>query len=172
MSKKQILKLKGKTVVFIDWANVYNWRKSLKNEVDPQELFDFLKRYKKIKTKNFYFGKDKHPKSQKFLKRIEKIGYKLYTKDVKYIHIEKTDIFQRKCDFDIEICMSVYDYLDKDFDSFVFLSGDGDFAPVYEYLIGKNKQVIVIYTSGHLGKEVLVIKKGIYRTEINKLLDI
>ena len=68
--------------------------------------------------------------------------------------------------------MSVYDCLDKNFDSFVFLSGDGDFAPLYEYLISKSKQVIVIYTRGHLGKEVLSIKRGIYRTEINKLLGI
>ena len=172
MPKKQILKLNGKAAVFIDWANVYNWRKSLKIEVDPQELFNFLKQYKQIETKNFYFGKDKHPKSLEFLTRIEKIGYKLFTKDVKYIRIEKSNIFQRKCDFDIEICMSVYDCLNKDFDSYIFLSGDGDFAPVYEYLIGKNKPVIIISTRGHLGKEILVIKKGIYRTEINKLLNI
>ncbi len=171
-TEKQILKLNGKTAVFIDWANVYNWKKSLKKEINPQELFNFLKQYKSIKTNNLYFGRDKHIKSVNFLKKIEKIGYKLYTKDVKYIKIEGTSIKQRKCDFDIEICMSVYDCLNKGFDGFVFLSGDGDFAPIYEYLIEKRKQVIVIYTRGHLGKEVLNIEKGIYRTEINKLLDI
>ncbi|MBI2268348.1 MAG: hypothetical protein HYU80_02750 [Candidatus Blackburnbacteria bacterium] len=31
-------KLKGKTVVFIDWANIYGWTKSLKKEVDPKEV--------------------------------------------------------------------------------------------------------------------------------------
>jgi hypothetical protein len=31
--KKQSLKLKGKTAVFIDWANVYHWNKVLKNSV-------------------------------------------------------------------------------------------------------------------------------------------
>ena len=75
-SKKQILKLNGKTAVFVDWANVYNWKKSLKTEVDPKKLFNFLKQYKNIKTKNLYFGKDKHPKSIRFFKEDRK--YRVY----------------------------------------------------------------------------------------------
>ena len=36
------LRLKGKAVVYIDWANIYGWRKSLKREVDPAKLFAYL----------------------------------------------------------------------------------------------------------------------------------
>lgn len=34
-------KLEGKTAVFIDWANVYGWKKSLKKEIDAlgEDLF-------------------------------------------------------------------------------------------------------------------------------------
>ncbi len=37
------LKLQGKTAVFIDWANVYNWKKSLKKKVDLKKLYLYLK---------------------------------------------------------------------------------------------------------------------------------
>jgi len=46
-SPKKRFFLKGKTSVFIDWANVYGWTKSLKREVDAEELFGYLKTYKK-----------------------------------------------------------------------------------------------------------------------------
>ncbi len=168
--KKQVLKLKGKTAVFIDWANVYNWKKTLKKEPNLKSIFKYLKKYKDIKNISFYYGLDEHPKSKKFLKEVEQIGYNLSTKDVKYIKIAETNILQRKCDFDIEICMSVYKHLGKDFDSYVFFSGDGDFAPMYKYLIEKNKQVIVIYEHGHLGREVWNINKGIFKTKLSYLL--
>ena len=170
MKDEQVLKLKGKTAVFIDWANVHNWKKFLKKEPNPEQIFKYLKNYESIKDVNFYFGKDNHSKSHKFLKDIKKIGYNLSTKSVKYIKIEGTEIQQRKCDFDIEICMSVYNCLEKDFDSFLFFSGDGDFAPLYEYLIEKRKQVIVIFEHGHLGREVWDIKKGVFKTRLSYLI--
>ena len=124
-TKPQILKLRGKAIVFIDWANVYNWRASFKQPVNPEKLFKYLKTYPKIQSINFYYGKDKNLKSKEFLKNIKKIGYKLTTKPVKYITVGKvanTTIKKRKCDFDIEISMSVYDSLKKGLESFIFFS--------------------------------------------------
>ena len=169
-SKKQILKLNGKTAVFVDWANVYNWKKSLKKEPNSKQIFKYLKNYKDIKNINFYYGLDDHPKSKKFLKEVEKIGYQLYSKDVKYIKIEGTNLSQRKCDFDIEICMSVYEFLEKDFKTFIFFSGDGDFAPLYQFLIEKRKQVIVVFEHDHLGKEIWNMKKGVFKTKLSYLI--
>lgn len=42
------LQLRGKTVVYIDWANVYGWTKSPKREIDPAKLFAYLKLYKML----------------------------------------------------------------------------------------------------------------------------
>ncbi len=163
------LKLKGKTAVFIDWANVYGWRNSLKKAISPIKLFRYLKSYKKIKQINFYYGTDNHPKSKAFLTRIKNIGFHLRTKPVKHIKInDHPPIFKRKCDFDLEICMEILLNPNK-FDSYIFFSGDGDFAPLYRYLIKQKKQVIVIYAKHHLGKEVWEMKKGIFKTEINKM---
>ena len=166
------LKLKSKAAVFIDWANVYGWSKSIKQPVDPKKLFQYLKTYFEIKSINFYYGKDSHKKSREFLRSIKEIGYKLTTKSVKYIIVGKvadTIIKKRKCDFDIEICMAVYSHLEKNFESFIFFSGDGDFEPLYKYLIKNKKQVITIYAHGHLGKEIYLLKKGIYKLSIKRL---
>ena len=87
MDKKQVLKLKGKTAVFIDWANVYGWKKSLKKEVDPEKLFGYFKKYPQVEEINFYYGKDKHPKSKQFLKKMEEVGFRVISKEVKYIPV-------------------------------------------------------------------------------------
>lgn len=172
MSNKKILKLKGKTAVFIDWANVYNWKKSLKGEVDPKKLHKYLSGYKEIEEIRFYFGKDKHKKSRKFLRDMRKVGYKVTTKPVKYIliaEVEDQKIYRRKCDFDMEICIDVHKALAERAESFVFFTGDGDFDPLYKLLIKMRKRVIVIYAHGHLGREIYQIKKGVYKCPIEKL---
>ena len=65
--------------------------------------------------------------------------------------------------------MAVYKYLEEGYSSFIFLSGDGDFAPLYEYLIKLKKQVLVIYEKGHLGREVWGIKTGLFKTRLSYL---
>lgn len=172
MNEKFKIILKGKTAVFVDWANVYGWKKSLKKEVDPKKLYKYLKSYKEIKLIHFYFGTDNNIKSINFLKIIGKIGFIIITKPVKYITIaiiNNQKVFRRKCDFDMEISIDVHRVIKDDYRSFIFLSGDGDFEPLYKLLIQLNKQVIVIYAHGHLGKEIWDIKKGIYKKAIDRL---
>jgi len=172
MSDKKTLKLKGETIVLLDWANVYNWKKSLKREVDPRKLYKYLKSYKEIEDICFYFGKDKHKKSRAFLKDMKKISYKVTTKPVKYIFVTQIGdqkIYRRKCDFDMEMCIDVHKALAEGVESFVFFTGDGDFEPLYKLLIGLKKQVIVVYAHGHLGREIYQIKRGVYKCPIEKL---
>lgn len=198
------LKFKGKAVVFIDWANVYGWKKSLRKDVDPKRLYKYLKQYPQIREINFYYGADKHPKSKEFLHIIKKVGFNVVSKDVKYIpasldsshfknlsqeiknsltsiknlkakDIEKIlqilnrKVLRRKCDFDMEISIDAHKAIKNGFETFLFFSGDGDFAPLYKLLINLHKQVIVIFAHGHMGKEVYKIKKGIFTKAIDKL---
>jgi len=169
----QTLILKGKAVSFIDWANVYGWAESLVEPTNPKDLYKYLKSYKEVKAINFYYGKDNNSKSREFLENIKKMGFLLFTKPVKYIVVGKLgteDLKKRKCDFDIEICMSVYDYLKKGYETFLFFSGDGDFAPLYRYLINNRKRVLVIYEKGHLGREVWFIKRGLFKTRLSYVI--
>lgn len=166
--------LKDKTAVFIDWANVYGWKKSLKSEIDISVLYRYLKSYKEIEEIYLYFGKDNHPKSEEFLNKAEKIGYKIITKPVKYIlieNLEKEKIYRRKCDFDMEVCIDVHKKITEGIESFVFFTGDGDFEPLYKLLISLRKKVVVIYTKGHLGREIWNMKKGIFKVELENLID-
>ncbi|MFH1536297.1 MAG: NYN domain-containing protein [Patescibacteria group bacterium] len=163
------LKLRGKACVFIDWANVYGWTKSLKQEVDPQKLYRYLNTYKEIKHVYFYFGTDKHPKSKAFLSKIKRLGYKVITKPVKYILIAEVKgekIYKRKCDFDMEACIDAHQLLQENYESFIFFTGDGDFAPLYQLLIKKKKQVIAVYAKNHIGREIWEIKRGLFKVQI------
>ncbi len=165
------LKLKGKTVVFVDWANVYYWRESLKKDIDPQKLFDYFKTYPEIKEVIFYFGTDEHPASKEQIEQAQRIGYRIVTKPVKYLPKKAESgeiVWVRKCDFDLEIGLDCFERLRR-FNGFVFLSGDGDFATLYHRLIKKKKQTVVIYMYGHLGREVWRIKRGIFKASIKKL---
>jgi len=79
-------KLKGKTLVIIDWANVYGWFKKLKWEIDPERLYQYLKSYSQIKEIRFYFGVEKgNQKSEQFQRIIKKIGYKVVSKELKWV---------------------------------------------------------------------------------------
>jgi uncharacterized LabA/DUF88 family protein len=85
-------KLRGKTLVIIDWANVYGWfsdpnsKTYLGWEVDQKKLFEYLRSYPEITDINFYYGEEKdRPKSVAFKNDIENIGYAHKSKDVKWV---------------------------------------------------------------------------------------
>jgi len=171
--KRQVhLKLKGETAVFIDWANVYNWKDLLKRPIDLRQLFQYLKKYKEIKEISFYFGTDEHPASKEQIREAEEIGYRIVTKPVKYLPVEDKGVklWKRKCDFDLEIGLDCFKRINK-FEGFIFFTGDGDFATLYKRLIQEGKQIIVVYVRGHLGREVWQIKKGIFKVELPRLGD-
>lgn len=165
--------LKGKTCVFVDWANVYNWKDELKKKVDPKKLFTYLKTYPEIKQIRFYFGNDTtHPASKDFLKKVKDIGYQVITKEVKFLKVYNDEgiefIWKRKCDFDLELGLDALEAAEK-YQSFVVFSGDGDYKTLYERLIKRGKQVIVVYVSNHLEREIWQMKKGIFKAELPRL---
>lgn len=193
------LKLRGKAAVYIDWANVYGWRSSLKSEVDPKNLFKELKTYPQIKEINFYYGLDKHPKSRQLLDSARKIGFNVISKDVKYIPASIDNNHFNDLIYEIKKIKTIKpDDIDKivkilrkkvlrrkcDFDieialdcfkhinkhdSFIFFSGDGDFEPLYKLLLVFKKQVIVVFGVGHLGREVVKLGKRVFLCSVNRL---
>lgn len=170
--EKKRLVLKGQAFVFIDWANVYGWTKSLPREVDAEKLFFYLKTYPEIAGIRLYFGRDVHPKSAEFLRRALRLGYTVIEKPVKYIpvsEIEQQKIYRRKCDFDMEACIDVHQALKEGISSFIFFTGDGDYEPLYKMLIALRKQVIVVYAHGHLGREIYALQRGIYKKPVDTL---
>ena len=91
------LNLKKKTLVLIDWANVYGWSKTTKWEVDPKKLFFYLRRPKVVDIKFYYGVECDEPKSVSFKEEIESIGYSSNFKEVKWtpVYLEKQTHFRK-----------------------------------------------------------------------------
>ena len=53
--------------------------------------------------------------------------------------------------------------MSEKYDSFIFLTGDGDMKTLYERLLKRKKQIVVVYMYGHLRREIWQIKRGVYK---------
>ena len=88
------LKLRGKTLVIVDWANVHGWSSDPKSrsylgwKVDPKRLFEYLGTYSEIFEKRLYFGVDTDKDWSKELKiTFESIGFNMQSKEVKWVPV-------------------------------------------------------------------------------------
>lgn len=164
-------KMQGNAVVFIDWANVYKWKEKLGKDVDLTRLVKYLEGYDEVGEVRFYFGTEEQPHSKIQLREARAAGCKVVTKPVKFLPKEAESgemVWVRKCDFDLEIGLDAFEGLEK-YESFVFFSGDGDFATLYKRLVKRGKQVVVVYVHGSLGREVWEIKQGVFKRAIDRL---
>ncbi len=167
--------LQGKTLVLIDWANVFNWMRGSAGEIDPQQLYDYLRTYSNVDRICLFAGEDDHPKSVEFLEECRKIGFEVISKKVKYVStlVEKSPfwdalkehvpekklqkmrnqpILRRKCDFDVELSKELLLNLDE-YHTYILFSGDGDYATVIEEIMKREKRVFIVSTERALGKE-------------------
>ncbi len=79
--------LTDRTIVYIDFGNVREWRKRLGWEIDLRKLKDFLDSFG-VKEVRFYFGTlRKDEKANRFMTLVHRCGYKIRTKAVKRMHI-------------------------------------------------------------------------------------
>ncbi|OGJ61894.1 hypothetical protein A3C37_03685 [Candidatus Peribacteria bacterium RIFCSPHIGHO2_02_FULL_53_20] len=154
--------LKGRTLVLIDWANVFHAQHKNGWTVDTRKLFSLFTKHENICEIVLFHGTDQHEKSAFFLKEQAAIGYRIVTKAVKKVPLT-TDhegnllakpILRRKCDFDIEIAKEILLNLD-DYQGFILVSGDGDYAPIFDVLRERRKQAILVFPKGGLGREYL-----------------
>ena len=154
--------LKGKTLVLIDWANVFHAQRKNGWNVDTRKLFVLFKEYADIQDIVLFHGTDQHEKSLSFLKEQAAIGYRVVTKAVKKVPVTvdhegkplPKPILRRKCDFDVEIAKEILLSLDT-YQSFILMSGDGDYAPIFDVLRDRRKQAILVFPKGGLGREYL-----------------
>jgi len=96
-NRKFKLKIKKKTLLVVDWANVYGWSKSLGWEVSPEKLIKFFDR-PKIIDKRFYHGVEiGQEKSEAFKLEMEKLGFSVVSKEVKWtpVLLEKQTHFKK-----------------------------------------------------------------------------
>lgn len=164
--------IKGRTVVFIDAANLERSVQAI--WVNPKDIPDELKKYpadelswrvdyQKLKfffegicnlqNISFYsprFGTESH---SKFLSFLAIVGFQLYTKPLKEYNDHSADHPHRKANFDVEIAVDATYFLNN-YDTFILFSGDCDFEYLLKFLRGRNRITIVFSRTGHIAKEL------------------
>jgi len=142
-----------RTYAFIDASNIIYGTRDEGWKVDFRKLFKYLsERYGSKKI--FYFaGKDnKNLKQAHFYKLLAKIGYELILKEVKLYRQENGPMIRKaNCDVDL----TFYAMRDQDkYNSALFLTGDGDFFVLIDYLIKQKKAIRVIANGKRTAKEI------------------
>ncbi len=127
------------TFAFIDASNIIYGAKDSGWFIDQKKLFDYLKDKYKISKAFFYYGKDSNnPKQTKFLEKLVEFGFTLKVKEVKRFGTKT------KANCDVDLTMDAL-LLVKSYKKAIFLTGDGDFLPLFEYLRNKaEKQIVII----------------------------
>lgn len=79
---------RGKTNIYIDFANVLGWQSRLGWRVDLKRLKQLLDSFENVNSVKFYYGTltgDKN--SEQLIKFVQKIGYEVTTKFVKIVRL-------------------------------------------------------------------------------------
>jgi uncharacterized LabA/DUF88 family protein len=87
--------LKGKTIAFVDYANIKAWAREKNLAFDLEVLYQYLKNLG-VEKILFYYGTDpKNSRSHAFLTKMHQIGFEVITKPVKYIKISLFNLFHQ-----------------------------------------------------------------------------
>lgn len=148
------LKLKGKTAVFIDAANIELSAKDLGFKVDYKKLLHWLNQQAKLVFVGFYTVRFNTREHDAFLTVLKKSGYKLITKPMKLIRNRKDGGHLRKANFDVEIAVDTMKRVGT-FDNCILFSGDSDFHYLIKELKKIEKQVIVASLKYHVSRELV-----------------
>ena len=179
----------ARTVVVVDFGNVDKWKSSLGWSVGVQELARLIKNFSQgsIELRRFYYGSDYGPKERSatlslwsagILDRAKMNRLNVITKPVKYIHdSSKTNWYEKKCDFDVEIAVDLI-RMCEEYDDIVLFSGDGDLIYALRYLRDAFGKLSYIFGArGHVGREVVdatrdgVIQRLLYADDFRYRLD-
>ena len=125
--------------VFVDAQNMYHSARNLyKARVNFKELLKFAVAGRNLVKANAYVIKSDIPEEQGFFEALERSGYYLKMKDLQ--------IFpggMKKADWDVGIAIDAISMIQKA-EVMVFVTGDGDFIPLLEYLKHQGITVEVI----------------------------
>lgn len=147
----------GKTAVFIDSANIYFSQKTMGWKIDFKKLLEYFKKNTELYRIAFYGAiNPDNEKERKFHDFLEIIGYVVKHKKIKFIR-DKEDVKyggHHKGNVDVDLTIDAVHFRD-DYDSFILLSGDGDFESLIKYLKVFRKRCIVMSSKGHISIELL-----------------
>ena len=158
--------VKGKVYVFIDAANIIYGCNGAGWKMDFEKLMQYLKK-KYLATRVLYYaGLDSENKKQlSFYELLQRLGYELRLVPVKTYNSGK-----RKGDVDARLSFEAMKYLEE-FDEAIFLTGDGDYYWLLEYLSEKDKKIKLLAHRQSTAKELKQLFGGSF-TDLSRLKEI
>ena len=130
----------NKINIYIDGNNLYRSAKELGFEIDYKKLRGLLRQ--KYNPQFVYLFIGLVPERIKFYEYLQKSGFILVFKQT----VSVGEKIKGNCDAEL-VLKTTSDFYTKAFDSCILITGDGDFAPLFTYLITKKKQIIIINKS-------------------------
>lgn len=146
---------------------IYDFPYSVLDEelMDLEKLFEFLK--EKLKRRSNQLNEaqiillERNIQRVKFYLKLKEFGYFLRLKPTK-IYKETDGTTKKKANCDVDMTFDIMKTIDK-FDEVIILSGDGDFAILLKYLMGKGKKVTVLARGERTAKEIRQLVGGNFR---------
>lgn len=164
---QKLAKTKERNIIIVDFANVDRWQDSTRWPVGLKQLGKLISHlsYGKKFLRRFYYGEDYGQKdsskellpwSETILMNARYSGFEIVSKRVKYIPDEKYETgFIKKCNLDIEMAIDLIKE-EKNYDTAIIFSGDGDLACVCKYIHENfGKKVYIFGARNHIGKELI-----------------
>lgn len=147
--------------VFIDGANLYYIQKELRTDVDIVKLTSHCGETfnGKVASSCYYSGWDGSPEQKRFFYSLERQGVAVRIKPIKTSHSANGGAAS-KANMDVEMAVDAISGMD-DYDAAVFVSGDGDFEYLYEFLSRQGKELKIV----GLGKMTAIDIKEKYTFE-------
>lgn len=144
-----------RTFAFIDASNIIYGTRDEGWKVDFKKLFKYLKERYKCKKIYYFAGLDEKNKKQlNFYHKLKSFGYDLILKQIKLYKGENGRVV-RKANCDVDLTFYAMRDLKK-YNRSIFLSGDGDFKILFEYLV---KQKVIVHIFANYKRTAVEIKK-------------
>ncbi len=156
--------MKNPTVyAFIDSQNLHLGIKSLGWKIDYRKFYIYLKEKYKVSNSFIYIGYIKE--NEHLYRYLKKCGFDLVFKNTKQYGKSRDQV---KGNIDVDLTVDVIRKLNQ-YSDCVFISADGDFCALYDYLIDeKNKRIIIIIPNVHKYSRFLLK----YRTNLKFMNDL
>ncbi|MBU1046522.1 NYN domain-containing protein [Patescibacteria group bacterium] len=128
----------GKSIIYIDGANLHKGSLELNKKIDYKKLRGWLRQ--KYEAEKIYLFIGLVPKYSKLYLKLQEYGYILIFKET-----VMNGIGEVKGNCDAELVLKVTsDFYENRTNNFVIVSGDGDFGCLIEFLIEKSKNVLIL----------------------------
>ena len=151
-------KYKVSKIFYYAGVEIYDFHYSVldKKPIDLKMLYLFLDKKLKEMSKKLSRAQilllDKNLAKIKFYRKIEKFGYTLKLKPVKFFK-QDDGSFVKKANCDVDLAFDLMRLIEQ-YGSCLILSGDGDFAVVLKYLKSKGREITILARGGRTAKEI------------------